>query len=71
MEEADVDARLLADAEEPPLGFEQFKAGAKKAAILVAVGIAQHDFLPATAVVHGFFDNAGGEEFLHDFGSGA
>ncbi len=50
MEEADRDARLAADTHQPALGLEQFEAGAEEAAILVAVGIAQHDFLTAADV---------------------
>ena len=56
---------------QPPLGLKQFKAGAEEAAVLVAVGIAQHDFLPAAVIAHGPFHHAGGQEFRHDFGAGA
>src|SRR5215204_5843104 len=71
MKEADSDACVFAHTQQPPLGFKQFKAGAEEAAVLVAVGIAEHDFLPAAAVVHRFLYNAGGQKFLHDGGAGA
>ena len=61
MEKAQCNACIKASANEAALGFKQFKAGAEKAAILIRVGIAQHDLLCRTIGRDGIAHDGVGE----------
>ena len=70
VEEADRNARVTPDADQPPLCLEELEAGAEESAVLVGVGIAQHHFLPSAMRGNRSLHHRVGEQLGHDLRRG-